>query len=190
MTLNIGLAICGSFCTLGKVLEVAKQLVDAGYNVIPILSYNVASMDTRFFKASDFRQQIEQVTGNKCIDTIQKAEPIGPNKLIDAMLVLPLTGNTMAKIAGGITDTPVTMAVKAHLRNHRPVILAVSTNDGLSASATNLGILLNRKHIYFVPFSQDDPIKKPNSLVSHFDKVIATIEHSMKGIQIQPIITK
>lgn len=188
MKLKLGLCVCGSFCTLKSVICVAKKLVDDGYEVIPVFSYSVAQTDTRFFMAEDFKTQITEITGNIPIVTIKEAEPIGPKKLFDAIAVVPTTGNTLAKIAHGITDTPVTMAVKAHLRNNRPVIISVSTNDGLSASGENIGKLLNRKNIYFVPFGQDDMKNKPCSLVANNDLVGETIEAALLGTQLQPLL--
>lgn len=190
MKTKIGLCITGSFCTLQATLVMAQKLVDNDYIVYPVLSNNVATMDTRFYKCQDFRDDIERICKNKCICTIQQAEPIGPKNLFDICLVAPATGNTLSKIKHAITDTPVTMAVKAHLRNNKPVVIAVSTNDGLSASAQNIGELLNRKNIYFVPFCQDDAEKKYASLVADLRLVIPTIEQAKLGKQIQPILTK
>ena len=168
-------------------MEVAEQLCDV-YDVVPILSEHAASTDSRFGKAQDFREQLERFSGKPVIDTIAAAEPFGPKKLLDALIIAPCTGNTLAKLAAGIADTSVTLAAKAHLRNNRPVIVAVSTNDGLSGNAANIGTLLNRKQYYFVPFTQDDPIGKPTSLVADFTKIEETVEAAMQGIQIQPIL--
>ena len=159
-----------------------------GADLTPILSNNVATINSRFGRAEDIKKRIELITGKECIETIADAEPIGPKKELDLILVAPCTGNTLGKIANGITDTPVTMAVKAQLRNQRPVVIAISTNDGLAASAKNLGILLNTKNIYFVPFGQDDPEKKPTSLVARFGLIVPTIEHALDGKQIEPIL--
>lgn len=186
--LKIGFALTGSFCTFSKTILKMKELVKEGATVLPIMSYNAYELDTKFGKAEDFIAQIEKITGNKIIHTIQGAEPIGPKKLTDIMLVAPATGNTMAKLANGITDTPVTMAVKSHLRNNNPVIIAVSTNDALSGSAQNIGTLLNRKNYYFVPFRQDNPITKPRSIVFDEEYIIKTIEYTLDGEQIQPIM--
>lgn len=152
---NIGFAMCGSFCTFKRALEALKKLCETGANVIPIMSGISYSTDTRFGKAEDFRNEIEALTGNKIISTVKDAEPIGPKGLLDLLVVMPCTGNSLAKIAGGIADTSVTMAVKAHLRNQRPVLIAVSTNDGLASAARNIGTLLNFKHLFFLPFTQD-----------------------------------
>lgn len=185
--MKIGYALTGSFCTIEKSLSALEKLA-SGHEIIPICSTNVATMDTRFIKAKDTVKRLEEITKNKVISTIQQAEPIGPKGLLDVMVVAPCTGNTLAKIAGGIIDTPVTMAVKSHLRNGRPVVLAVSTNDGLGAGAKNIGALFARKNIYFVPFGQDDYVKKPTSLVAHFDLIEETIEEAIKGRQIQPLL--
>ena len=186
--MNVGLCVTGSFCTLEKTLAVVKELVEKGHNVTPILSYSVAENDTRFFKAEDFKNQIEALTGNKIISTVVGAEPIGPKKPFDVMLVMPATGNTLAKMALGITDTPVTMAVKAHGRNLRPIVIAVSTNDGLAASLKNISTLLNKKNVYFVPFKQDDPVGKPSSLVADLSLVEETLTLAMLGRQLTPVL--
>ena len=152
---NIGFAMCGSFCTFKRALKALEQLCETGANVIPIMSGMAYATDTRFGKAEDFKNEIEALTGNQIISTVKDAEPIGPKGLLDLLVVLPCTGNSLAKIAGGIADTSVTMAVKAHLRNQRPVLIAVSTNDGLASAARNIGTLLNFKHLFFLPFTQD-----------------------------------
>ncbi|MEG1608452.1 MAG: dipicolinate synthase subunit B [Clostridia bacterium] len=188
MSINLGLCITGSFCTFEKILILAKNLVMQDYKVTPILSFNAAQMDTKFFKAKDFADKIQLICGVAPFTTIQEAEPVGTKKLFDICLVAPATGNSLAKINNGITDTPVTMCVKAHLRNNRPVVLFVSTNDGLSASARNIGGLINKKHMFFVPFSQDNPTQKPNSLVSKFELVIPTLEEAIVEKQIQPVL--
>lgn len=188
MAYKIGFCITGSFCTLNKALIAIKQLCDCGHTIIPIFSYSVANIDTRFFTAQNFREQVSGLTKEKIIDTIPDAEPIGPKSLVDIILVAPATGNTLSKICHGITDTPVTMAVKAHLRNNRPVVLSIATNDGLSGNAKNIGELLNRKNIFFVPFRQDDCLNKPNSLISKFELIPETVEAAMKKMQLQPII--
>ena len=187
-TITLGFALCGSFCTYRKVLDALAELC-RHYTVLPIQSEISASADSRFGKAADFRAEIEGLCGSPIIDTIPKAEPIGPKKLLDARVIAPCTGNTRAKLANGIADSPVTLACKAHLRNERPVIIAVSTNDGLGANARNLGTLLDRKHFYFVPFGQDDPIEKPASLVADMQKIPETVELALKGQQLQPILT-
>ena len=185
---NVGFAMTGSFCTFSKTIEKLKELVEKGANVIPIMSFNSYRIDTRFGKANDFIDTIEKITGNKIIHTIEDAEPIGPKKITDIMILAPASGNTIAKLANGITDTPVTMAIKSHLRNENPVVVAISTNDALSGSASNIGKLLNRRHYYFVPFSQDDPVKKPNSLVADFSLIPEAVQSALEGRQLQPII--
>ncbi|NLX64931.1 MAG: dipicolinate synthase subunit B [Clostridiaceae bacterium] len=185
---KIGVAITGSFCTIQDAIIEFERLVFLGADLTPIISNSVATINSRFGRAEDIKKRIELITGKECIETIADAEPIGPKKELDLLLVAPCTGNTLGKIANGITDTPVTMAVKAQLRNQKPVVLAISTNDGLAASAKNLGILLNTKNIYFVPFGQDDPEKKPTSLVARFGLIVPTIEHALEGKQIEPIL--
>lgn len=180
--------MCGSFCTFSVVIEEMKKLVALGYDIYPIMSPISRNADTRFGKAEDFARQVEELTGRKIISTIMEAEPIGPQKLIDVMLVAPCTGNTLGKIANGITDTSVTMAVKAHLRNLKPAVIAVSTNDALSASAKNIGVLLNTKNVFFVPMGQDSPEKKATSLVADFSLIDKTIEMALIGEQLQPIL--
>lgn len=186
--LKIGFALTGSFCTFSKIIPKIKELVKEGAEVLPIMSYNAYELDTKFGKAEDFITQIEEITKNKIIHTIQGAEPIGPKKMTDIMIIAPATGNTIAKLANGITDTPVTMAAKSHLRNENPLIVAISTNDALSSSAKNIGTLLNRKNYYFVPFKQDNPITKPRSIVFNEDYIIRTIEYALDGKQIEPIM--
>lgn len=185
--LNIGYGFTGSFCTFDVSKEILKKIA-INNNVIPIMSYNSYSLDTKFGKAKEHIDEIEEITNNKIIHTIQDAEPIGPKKLFDILVICPCTGNTIAKLANDIIDTPILMAVKSHLRNNRPVVIAISTNNGLSGAASNIGQLLNRKNYYFVPFRQDNPITKPNSLV--FDKtyVIKTIEEALDNNQIEPIL--
>lgn len=180
--------MCGSFCTFARAMNALGQLCETGANVIPIMSGISYSTDTRFGKAADFREKIESLTGNKIISTVKEAEPIGPKGLLDLLVVLPCTGNSLAKIAGGIADTSVTMAVKAHLRNQRPVLIAVSTNDGLGTAARNIGTLLNCKHLFFIPFTQDDYIKKPNSLVADFAQLPDAIEAAFEDRQLQPVL--
>ncbi len=186
--LNIGLCLCGSFCTFSRVVEEIRNLKEKGYNIYPIMSYNAESMDTRFGTAEYFRNEIMDITGNKIICGIREAEPIGPKKYLDVMVVAPCTGNTLAKLNNGITDTPVTMACKAHLRNNRPLVLAISTNDALGVSLKNIGGLLIRKNIYFVPFGQDNYEKKPLSMIADFSKTEETIKCALEGKQIQPIL--
>ena len=186
--LNIGFAVTGSFCTIGKILPQIELLSKYAKNVVPIFSPVVYNTDTRFTNAKELIEKVEKITGNKIIKTIPEAEPIGPKKTIDALIIAPCTGNTASKIANGITDTSVTMAAKASLRNKIPVVLGISTNDGLSGSAKNIGMLLNTKGIYFVPFGQDDFIKKETSLVADMTLIKETLELALSGRQIQPIL--
>ncbi len=185
---TVGFALTGSFCTFAKVVPQIKAVVDAGYRVLPIMSEISYTTDTRFGKAKDFIATIETITNNTVIHTIRDSEPIGPKNLVNAMIVAPCTGNTAAKIANGITDSCVAMAAKANLRNQNPLILAISTNDGLGASGKNIGLLSNAKQIYLVPFGQDDPVKKPDSLVAHMELILPTLEQALKGKQIQPLL--
>ncbi|MBE7048621.1 MAG: dipicolinate synthase subunit B [Ruminococcaceae bacterium] len=185
---TLGFALTGSFCTFSRVVKELEVLASTGASVMPIMSQNAYTTDTRFGKAQDFIQTIESITGNKIIHTIAEAEPIGPKNLLDALVIAPCTGNTLAKLANGITDTAVTMAAKATLRNQKPVIIAVSTNDGLGGSGKNIGQLLNTQNYYFVPYEQDDPIHKTNSLVADMSKITETIELALKNTQIQPIL--
>lgn len=185
---NLGIVLCGSFCTTAKAIDLIKDLKSKNYNITPIFSEHTQELDTRFGKSSDIFKEICSICENKPILNIVDAEPIGPSKMFDALIIAPCTGNTIAKLAHGITDNTATMSVKSHLRNLRPVIIALSTNDGLSASAINISTLLNRKNYYFVPFNQDDPYNKPNSLVSNLDLVEKTMLEALNGTQIQPII--
>ena len=185
---KIAFCITGSFCTFKKILQPIKTLVELGASVQPIFSDIVYNTDTRFYKALDFRRDVEEICGKKVFCTIPEAEPIGPKNLFDITVVAPCTGNTLAKIAAGVTDTAPAMAVKATLRNANPVVLAVSTNDGLANNAKNIGALLNQRHIYFVPFGQDDPIEKPTSLVAHMELLPDTILSALKCEQIQPLL--
>ena len=183
----IGFALCGSFCTYHQVFPVMEKLAQT-YDVIPIFSGSAGSIDSRFGLAANHIQKAVEITGRSPIMTIPEAEPIGPQKLLDALIIAPCTGNTLAKLAHSIADTPVTMAAKSHLRNGRPVIVAVSTNDALAGAAENIGRLLTRKHYYFVPFGQDDPTHKPTSLVADFEKIPLTLESALEGSQVQPIL--
>ena len=185
--MNIGFAMCGSFCTFHKVFPVIEQLA-AEHKVFPIFSPASGSIDSRFGKVEDFLAFAERICNKKVIQSIADAEPIGPKKLLDVLVIAPCTGNTLAKLAHGIADGPVTMAAKSHLRNGRPVIIAVSSNDALGAAAENIGKLLARKHYYFVPFRQDDPENKPTSMVADFTKIPETIFAAMEGKQLQPIL--
>lgn len=186
--MNIGFAMCGSYCTFSKVFPVMEALAE-NHRVIPIFSDNVQKTGSRFGEPAQFYETAFQLTGIEPICSIADAEPIGPKKLLNALIIAPCTGNTLAKLAHSIADTPVTMAAKSHLRNGRPVIVAVSTNDGLAGAAENIGKLLARKHYYFVPFGQDDPKNKPTSLVADFAKLPETLELALLGTQLQPILT-
>lgn len=186
-TTTIGFAMTGSFCTFAAALTQVEILTQAGFSVIPILSHNAATTDTRFGTAKSWREALEALTQHTVIDTIQAAEPIGPQKLLDLLVIAPCTGNTIGKIANGITDTAVTMAAKAHLRNARPVLIGVSTNDALGASAANIGRLLNAKHIFFVPMRQDDAQGKPTSLVANFARLPAAVDAALQHTQLQPL---
>lgn len=185
--LTFGFAMCGSFCTFSKVIEQMEALAAQGYRLVPVMSQNAYSTDTRFGTAESFVRKVESICGRSIIKNIVEAEPIGPKKMVDLMIVAPCTGNTLAKIACGITDTSATMAVKSTLRTGRPVVLAPATNDALSASARNIGRLLNTKNIYFVPMHQDDPEKKPFSVNADFTKLLPTALAALEGRQLQPI---
>ena len=185
---TIGFAMCGSFCTFSKALSAMEGLATQNANIIPIMSEISYSTDTRFGTAEDFQKKIKEICGNEIIKSVKEAEPIGPKALLDLLVVLPCTGNSLAKIANGIADTSVTMAVKAHLRNNRPVLIAVSTNDGLGCAAKNIGALMNYKGIYFLPFSQDDCLKKPNSLVADFSKLDEACYAAFDNRQLQPVL--
>ncbi len=188
--LTIGFALCGSFCTIKSAVEQIPVLLDKGARVVPIMSKIVYETDTRFGTAEQLKCRIEEITGEKIIHTVPQAEPIGPKKLLDVLVVAPCTGNTLAKLANAITDSSVTMAVKAHLRNNRPVVLCIASNDALSGSAINIGKLLNTKNIYFVPFGQDDAINKTTSLISDFDLIPKAVTAALNGQQLQPILLK
>ncbi len=184
----IGFAFCGSFCNMDKALCEFQKLIDNGHEVIPIMSYNVYSTDTRFGKANEFIEKVENLSGHECVHTLVDAEPLGPKIQLDCLCICPCTGNTLAKLANGICDTPVTLAAKAHMRNDRPVVVALASNDGLCGNAENFGRMLARRNVYFVPLGQDDAMKKPRSLVCDFTKLTETMEKAMRGIQIQPVI--
>lgn len=186
--LDVGFAVTGSFCTMTKAIEQVKVLTESGANVFPIMSEISASTDTRFGSADYFKSTLKELTGNEIICTIKDAEPIGPKKLFDALIIAPCTGNTLSKLASGITDSSVTMASKAHLRNARPLIIAISTNDALGASYRNIGQLQNVKNIYFVPYGQDDPIKKQTSMVADFSMIKPALEAALSGVQLQPVV--
>lgn len=187
---NIGVAITGSFCTFDKIKIEIGEMVQAGINVYPIFSSHSANYDTRFGKAEEFVKDIETLTSRKGIFTIQDAEPIGPKGYLDALVIAPCTGNTIAKLCNGITDTPVLMAAKAHLRNNKPLIISISTNDAMGMNFKNIGMLMNTKNIYFVPFEQDNAVKKPNSLIARLELIPATVEAALKGEQLQPVLYK
>lgn len=185
---RVGFAFCGSFCTFDKAMNALEQVKTVFGDVTPIVSERGASLDTRFGNAHDFLCEMERICDKRVIKTIQAAEPIGPKKLLDILVIAPCTGNTLAKLAAGISDSSVTMAAKSHLRNGKPLVIAVSTNDGLSASSRNIGELLCRKNIYFVPFRQDDPIGKPNSLIADFSLICDTLNAALEGRQLQPLL--
>lgn len=188
---KVGYAMCGSFCTFSRAIEQLAALKAEGAEILPIMSEIAYKTDTRFGKAEDFRRRICDICGideDKIINSIVKAEPIGPKKLLDLLIIEPCTGNTLAKLANGIADSSVTLAAKAHLRNDRPILIAVSSNDGLAAAAKNIGALQNRKNYFFVPYAQDDCLKKPTSLVADFSKTVISAKMALQGKQIQPII--
>lgn len=184
---TIGYAMCGSFCTFSKALEQMRRLVESGYRIIPIMSDNAYSTDTRFGKAAEMVKKCEEITGESVLHTSVQTEPIGPKKMCDLLVIAPCTGNTLAKLSLGVTDTSVTMAAKSHLRILRPVLLCVATNDALGASAQNIGRLMNTKNVYFVPMRQDNCINKPNSLVADFSKIEECAELALQGKQCQPV---
>ncbi len=185
---KIGFILTGSFCTFNKTIEQMENIKKQEADIVPIMSYNSYELDTKFGKAKEFIDKIENITGKKIIHTIQDAEPIGPKHLTDIMIIAPCSGNTIAKLANGITDSPALMATKSHLRNNNPLVIAISTNDGLSGSAENIGKLLNRNNYYFVPFRQDNPITKPRSLVFDPNSIVRTLELALDNEQIQPIL--
>ena len=184
---KIGFALTASYCTFSKIFDILPSLCNK-YDIIPIVSYNTAGFDTRFIKAEDTLKKLEEITGNKCIKTMTEAEPIGPRGLIDLLVIAPCTGNTLGKISSGIYDTPVTLAYKSHMRNGKPVLIAVSTNDGLSGSAVSIGKLLNTRNVFFVPFGQDDPMAKERSLVADFSKIPLACEAALENKQLRPIL--
>ncbi|HHU93207.1 MAG TPA: dipicolinate synthase subunit B [Halanaerobiaceae bacterium] len=185
---KIGFAITGSFCTLDKTILALEEFVNSGADLIPIVSDAIKSYDTKYGTAREWLDKIKEISRNNIIDSIVKAEPIGPEKMLDLLIIAPCTGNTMAKIANGIIDETVVMAAKAHLRNERPLLIAIATNDGLGLNAKNLGILLNTKNVFFVPFGQDNPFEKKNSLVSRFDLIKKAAEYALEYKQIQPVL--
>ena len=185
---RLGFALCGSFCTFKKVLAEMEKLTEI-YDIIPIMSEGAAATDTRFGKAEDFIKKITEICGKEPITTVAAAEPIGPKALLDVLLIEPCTGNTLGKLANGITDTAVTMAAKAHLRSDRPLIIALATNDAMSANLKNIGQMLSKKCVYFVPMTQDDPQNKPHSLVADFSLTLKTLDAAKEGKQYRPLFT-
>lgn len=188
--MNIGLCITGSFCTYSQIKETTTNLINEGNSVFPILSKAVLETDTRFGNAKDFVKDMEDITGNKAVSSIVEAEPFGTNGKLDVLAIAPCTGNTLAKIATGISDDAVTMSAKAHMRNNKPLVIAISTNDALGINMKNIATLLNIKNVYFVPFGQDNPQNKPKSLISDLSLLSKTIESAVKGIQLQPLLLK
>lgn len=186
--LTVGYALSGSHCTFAEVMPEIKRFVEAGANVVPIVSNTLITTDTRFGTAKEWQTQLKAITGNEIISTIVQAEPLGPSKLLDVLVISPCTGNTTSRLANAITDSAVLMAAKAQMRNCRPVVLAISTNDGLGLNAANIAKLLVAKHIYFVPFGQDNPEQKPNSLVARMDLVMEACEAALQGKQLQPLL--
>jgi len=184
----VGYAVCGSFCTHKKTLEILEKFVGSGIDIMPILSENSYNISTRFGKAEDFVKNIENITKKKIICSIEESEAIGPNKSLEVMIIAPCTGNTLAKLSNGITDSCVTMAAKAHLRNQRPLVIGLCTNDALSANLINIGIMLNKKNVFFVPMYQDDADNKPSSLICDMDLVMKTYEMALQRKQIQPVL--
>lgn len=188
--IKIGLGITGSFCNFSETKNVISNLKTEGADVYPIISFSTKNLNTRFYKKDEYIKMLKQESKNNIIDTIQKAEPVGPKNLVDIILVCPCTGNSLAKLANGITDTPVLMAIKGHIRNNKPVVIGVSTNDGLGASLQNIAKLINTKNMYFVPFRQDDYISKPKSLVLDYNYIVDTVYDALHFKQIQPILSR
>ncbi len=188
--IQLGFAMCGSFCTFSQVVAEMEKLREKGLDIVPILSEAAYESDTRFGRAADWKKRVEELCGRPILHTLQEVEPIGPRALLDALVVAPCTGNTLAKLANGVTDSVVTMACKAHLRNARPLLLAVSTNDALAGNLQNIGSLLCRKNVYFVPFGQDDPQGKPTSLIADMSLIGDTVQEALQGRQLQPILVR
>ena len=186
--MNIGIAITGSFCTCENILTQLEKMIKMGHNIIPIISKTVANTDTRFGTAKEFVEKVERICGKRAVRTIVEAEPLGPQNKIDVLAIAPCTGNTLAKIANGLSDDAVTMASKAHMRNYKPLVIAISTNDGLGLNMQNIAKLMNEKKVFFVPFRQDSPTKKPKSLVADLDLLLDTILLAKEGEQIQPVL--
>lgn len=186
---TIGFALCGSFCTHARAVAALEQVRARFDHIIPIVSERTAQTDTRFGNAHDLMRELQRICDHRVLSTIKETEPIGPQKLLDLLIIAPCTGNTLGKLAAGLSDTSVTMAAKAHLRNGRPVLLAPATNDALSGSAPAIGTLLSRRNVYFVPFGQDDPIRKPTSLIARFDLIADAAQAALEGRQLQPILS-
>lgn len=184
----IAWALTGSYCTFERVLAQMEGMVRRGYEVLPVLSFHAGSLDTRFMTAEHLRDRLIALTGKEPVDTLQTAEPIGPKRLSDVYVMAPATGNSLAKLADGIFDTPALLGAKSHLRNERPLVLAVSTNDGLAMAAQNIGRMLMWRNVYFVPFGQDDPVRKPRSLVADFAQLPRTVAAALSGVQLQPML--
>ena len=185
--MTIGFAMCGSFCTFQNVFPIMEALAQK-HSIIPIFSFNAASVDSRFGTAQQHLERAAKICGREIVKDIAAAEPIGPKKLLDLLVIAPCTGNTLAKLAGSIADTPVTMAAKSHLRNDRPILIAISTNDALAGAAENIGKLMGRKNYFFVPFRQDDPVNKPTSIVADFSKIPESVEAALHNRQLQPLL--
>lgn len=186
---KIGFGITGSFCTFGRVKNELEKMAEAGADITPVFSFNTQITNTRFADAGKFVNEIEKICGKAGMKTIAQAEPVGPKALFDVMVIAPCTGNTLAKLCAGITDSPVLMAAKAHLRNERPLVISVSTNDSLGINFKNIGYLMNMKNVYFVPFGQDDPVKKPKSMIGDMSKIPDAVEAALEGRQLQPVIS-
>ena len=186
---TIGFALCGSFCTFSRVIPEIRRLREAGAEIVPVMSFNAFGLDTRFGKAADHVREIEAIARRRIVADLPAAEPIGPQKLLDALVIAPCTGNTLAKLAVGVADTPVTLAAKSHLRNGRPLLIAVSTNDALAGAAKNIGALQNYKNVFFVPYGQDDSLGKPASLVADFTQILPALRAALEGRQLQPVLT-
>lgn len=186
---KIGFGITGSFCTFGRVKNELEKMAEAGADITPVFSFNTQITNTRFADAGKFVNEIEKICGKAGMKTIAQAEPVGPKALFDVMVIAPCTGNTLAKLCAGITDSPVLMAAKAHLRNERPLVISVSTNDALGINFKNIGYLMNMKNVYFVPFGQDDPVKKPKSMIGDMSKIPDAVEAALEGRQLQPVIS-
>ena len=185
---TVAFAVCGSFCTLGAAVAQAEQLVRQGWELLPVMSYAASDLNTRFGRADEWKARLETLTGHRVLDTLQDVEPLGPRQLARALVVAPCTGTTLARLAAGLSDTPVTLAAKSLLRVGCPVLLAVSTNDGLGASGENLARLMQRKHYYFVPYGQDDAAQKPQSLKADLTLLPAALEAALHGQQLQPVL--